>query len=130
MTVCGEALEEGDTSPVQLVDVSQQTPTRTTSPYGSWPSPVKAEDLLAGIPPGAPELDEAGLYWLELRPSEQGRTTLMYARRGEEPRALTPTDLNVRSRVHEYGGGAYWRSEETIFFSNFWDGRVHRQARD
>jgi dipeptidyl aminopeptidase/acylaminoacyl peptidase len=129
MIVCGEALEEGEFSPVQLVDVSQQTPPRTTSPYGSWPSPVKAEDVIAGIPPSAPEPDGEGLYWLELRPSEQGRTTLMYARRGEEARALTPRELNVRSRVHEYGGGAYWRDGETIFFSNFWDGRVYRQAR-
>jgi dienelactone hydrolase len=90
---------------------------------------VKAEDLIAGIPPSAPEPDGEGLYWLELRPGEQGRSTLMYARRGEEPRALTPRELNVRSRVHEYGGGAYWRDGETIFFSNFWDGRVYRQSR-
>jgi dipeptidyl aminopeptidase/acylaminoacyl peptidase len=130
MIVCGEALEEGESSLVQLVDVSQQTPTRTTSPYGSWPSPVKAEDLIAGIPPSAPEPDGEGLYWLELRPSEDGRTTLVYARRGESPRALTPRELNVRSRVHEYGGGASWRDGDTIYFSNFWDGRVYRQERD
>jgi dipeptidyl aminopeptidase/acylaminoacyl peptidase len=128
MTVCGEALEGGESSPVQLVNVGQQTPTRTASPYGSWPSPVKPEDLIAGIPPGAPDPDGQGLYWLELRPDEQGRTTIMYARRGGEPRSLTPRELNARSRVHEYGGGAYWRDGETVFFSNFWDGRVYRQA--
>jgi dienelactone hydrolase len=129
MTVCGEALEGQQSSPVQLVRVGQQTPTRTASPYGSWPSPVKPEDLIAGIPPGAPDADGEGLYWLELRPDERGRTALMYARRGEEePRLLTPPELNVRSRVHEYGGGAYWRDGTTIFFSNFWDGRVYRQS--
>ena len=127
MIVCGEALEGGEFSPVELVDVSQQTPAKTTSPYGSWPSPVKPEDLIAGIPPFAPDPDGEGLYWLELRPDEQGRSTLLYARRGQEPRSLTPRELNVRSRVHEYGGGAYWRDGETIFCSNFWDGRVYRQ---
>jgi dipeptidyl aminopeptidase/acylaminoacyl peptidase len=128
MLVCGEALEGQQSSLVQLEYVGQQTPTRTASPYGSWPSLLKPEDLIAGIPPGAPDPDGEGLYWLELRPNERGRTALMYARRGEEPRLLTPPELNVRSRVHEYGGGAHWRDGATVFFSNFWDGRCYRQS--
>jgi dipeptidyl aminopeptidase/acylaminoacyl peptidase len=110
--------------------VNQQTSARTVSPFGSWRSPVTPADLVAAIPPSAPDLDSGGIYWLEVRPEEDGRASLVYRARGAEPKALTPRDLNVRSRVHEYGGGAYWRDGVTIYFSNFWDGRVFRQARD
>jgi dipeptidyl aminopeptidase/acylaminoacyl peptidase len=91
---------------------------------------LRREDVIAGIPPDTPDPDGNGLYWSELRPDEGGRTTLVYARRGEQPRPLTPRNLNVRSRVHEYGGGAFWRDGDTIYFSNYWDGRVFRQQRD
>ena len=30
----------------------------------------------------------------------------------------------MRSRVHEYGGGAYWRHGDTVWCSNFADGRA------
>ena len=46
------------------------------------------------------------LYWLEQRPQEQGRTTLL-RRTGPDapPEELTPGPWNLRSRVHDYGGG-------------------------
>jgi dipeptidyl aminopeptidase/acylaminoacyl peptidase len=37
-----------------------------------------------------------------------------------------PEGFNVRTRVHEYGGGAYWRHEDVVFASSFADGRVFR----
>ena len=40
---------------------------------------------------------------------------------------ITPQGFNVRSRVHEYGGGAYTVSQGVVFFSNFADQRVYRQ---
>jgi dipeptidyl aminopeptidase/acylaminoacyl peptidase len=56
-----------------------------------------------------PLLQGGRLFWLEQRPHEGGRTTLLVAP-PEHPEAaveLTPGDWNLRSRVHEYGGGAY-----------------------
>ena len=53
-----------------------------------------------------PRLDGGRLLWLEQRPHEQGRTTLML-RAGGAALELTPAPWNLRSRVHEYGGGAY-----------------------
>ena len=38
-----------------------------------------------------------------------------------------PSGFNVRTRVHEYGGGAYIVDGETIFFSNFQDQRLYRR---
>ena len=40
---------------------------------------------------------------------------------------VTPPGFNVRTRVHEYGGGAYTVDDGTIYFSNFADQRIYRQ---
>ena len=54
-----------------------------------------------------PRLLDGVLYWLEQRPHEGGRTTLL-RRLGPDqaPEELTPGSWNLRSRVHEYGGGS------------------------
>ena len=62
-----------------------------------------------------PQLLAGQLHWLEQRPDQQGRTTLMRRPFGVEtggatasPPAeeLTPGGWNLRSRIHGYGGGA------------------------
>ena len=48
------------------------------------------------------------LIWLEQRPQERGRTTALIRRFGDSeatPQELTPAPCNLRSRVHDYGGG-------------------------
>ena len=48
------------------------------------------------------------LLWLEQRPQERGRTTALirpFANSAAEPVELTPAPINLRSRVHDYGGG-------------------------
>ena len=45
-----------------------------------------------------------------------------------QPADLTPPPFNVRTRVHEYGGGAWLVREGTVYFSNFADGRLYRLA--
>jgi dipeptidyl aminopeptidase/acylaminoacyl peptidase len=40
---------------------------------------------------------------------------------------LTPAGFNVRTRVHEYGGGAWLPCAEAVLFSNFSDQRLYRQ---
>ena len=39
---------------------------------------------------------------------------------------VTPPPYNVRSRVHEYGGGSYVVAGGVVVFSNFDDGRLYR----
>ena len=53
-----------------------------------------------------PRLLGGVLYWLEQRPAEQGRTTLMARQADGRTREITAGDWNLRCRVHEYGGGA------------------------
>jgi len=92
---------------------------KRTAPYGAWESPVTT-DLVAGktVGLGALQADQGALYWLESRPSESGRSVLV--RRGPDGRIadLTPAPLNVASRVHEYGGGAYLASDGRVVFSD------------
>ncbi len=93
----------------------------TIAPYGSWESPVRAADLAASPTLASPDPADDGVYWLESRPAEGGRSALVL-----DGRDAVPDDFYVRSRVHEYGGGAYWRDGRTIFFSHFADGRLYR----
>ena len=55
------------------------------------------------------------LLWLEQRPAEGGRTTLLLGggAAGAAPRELTPGPWNLRSRVHAYGGGAWCLEGDT-----------------
>ena len=58
--------------------------------------------------PKEPMLAQGRLFWLEQRPQENGRTTLMgRGARGTPPQDLTPGPWNLRSRIHGYGGGVY-----------------------
>ncbi len=101
----------------------------TSHAYGNWRSPLQAEEIAAGAI-ALRELRAHGntLYWLESRPAEQGRTTLMALRSGERPIELTPEPFNVRTRAHEYGGGAYLACEQGVFFANWSDQRIYRIA--
>ena len=96
--------------------------TKRQAPCGAWTSPITAAVVAAGATPlSALVLDGASLYWLEGRASEAGRSTLV-GPSGE----LTPAPFNVRSKVHEYGGGAYTVADGTAWFSHHADGRLYR----
>jgi len=86
--------------------------TRTSPPEPGprdLPEPLAAA-LVEGRTPSfkEPLLRDGRLLWLEQRPQEQGRTTLMLRPAGGAAAIeLTPSPTNLRSRVHEYGGGVY-----------------------
>lgn len=74
-----------------------------------------------------PDIVDEDVYWLEGNPTEGGRTTVVRLARDGSRTELTPAPLYVRTRVHEYGGGAYLAWHRTVFFSNFADQRLYRQ---
>jgi dipeptidyl aminopeptidase/acylaminoacyl peptidase len=98
----------------------------TARPYGTWPSALGA-DAISRIPGAFDGLSIAWprVRWLESRPAEGGRVGLVEWRDGEV-RELTPDTFNVRTRVHEYGGGASWSHGETAYCSEFSDSRLYR----
>src|SRR5207244_3816254 len=70
---------------------------------------------------------EAGrLRWLEYRADEGGRGVLVEQLDGGDPRDVSPPGFNVRTRVHEYGGGAAWVQGEKAFCASFDDSRLYR----
>jgi len=98
---------------------------KTTLPYGSWPSPISAEALVEGVVSlSGLASDGETVFWLEGRPEEGGRTVLV-AHAGGKTEALTPLPYNVRSRVHEYGGGAYTVGDDGVYFVNFEDQNLY-----
>ena len=99
---------------------------KQAAPCGAWTSPITAGVVAAGASPlSQVMLDGKDVYWLAGRASEGGRTTLL-RRRGEAVEELTPGPFNVRTRVHEYGGGAALVADGTVWFSHFADNRVYR----
>jgi dipeptidyl aminopeptidase/acylaminoacyl peptidase len=98
------------------------------SPYGSWRSPITADAIVAGvIGLGQIQLDGDDIYWIEQRPAEAGRNVVVRRRAGETIEDVTPPDYNARTRVHEYGGGAFLVHQGTVWFTNFKDQRLYRQ---
>ena len=115
---------------------------RHVLPYGTWPSPISAERVASqSVRLGAVGVDGDDIYWIEGRPQEAGRNVLV-RRRSAPPSPggfgaassvhdVIPSGFNVRSRVHEYGGGAYVVDRGNVYFSNFTDQRIyHVEAND
>lgn len=104
------------------------------APFGSWESPLTAGVIIAAsVGLGGPAFAGGDLWWSELRPDEGGRVQIV--RSGPDgPVDVLPEGFSARTRVHEYGGGAWWLhgdrdepgSDVTLFFANWADQRLYR----
>ena len=94
------------------------------APYGTWKSAITPSVITgASVSLSAVTLAGSDLYWLEQRPLEAGRSVLVH--NGVD---VTPPGLSVRSRVHEYGGGAYTLAGNDVIFVNDTDQQLYRNA--
>ncbi|HZG52034.1 MAG TPA: S9 family peptidase [Pyrinomonadaceae bacterium] len=101
------------------------------APYGSWKSPLTADLIVQGaVGLSMVKTDGEDVYWLELRPSDGGRTCIVRRTPDGAQRDMTPPPFNARTRVHEYGGGDFVVHRGAIYFSNFSDQRLYRQTPD
>ncbi len=101
------------------------------SPYGFWSSPITS-DLVVGDTVRLEQvaIDGDAVWWSETQPQKQGRTFVYRAGKDGNPERVTPDDANafsVRTRAHEYGGGAFLVSGGAVIFSNNGDQRFYRQ---
>ncbi|HSB70145.1 MAG TPA: S9 family peptidase [Candidatus Methylomirabilis sp.] len=95
--------------------------------YGSWKSPISAAQIASDTLTLAEiRLDGEDIYWLEARPVEGGRNVVVRRRADGTIEDCIPEGFDARTRVHEYGGGAYLVAEGTLYFSNFADQRLYR----
>lgn len=96
-------------------------------PYGSWPSPISAALIVEqAVSIGEVAVGVEDVWWSELRPAEGGRVAVVRQRPGGEPVDVLPEGFSARTRVHEYGGGAWWLHDEVLFFTNWADQRLYR----
>src|SRR5690348_1949978 len=99
--------------------------------YGSWASPITSDLVTAdAVRLDQVMLDGADIYWTESQPEKKGRYLLYKERAGGSVEAVMPDDApawNVRTRVHEYGGGAFTVADGVVAFSNYADQRLYHQ---
>jgi dipeptidyl aminopeptidase/acylaminoacyl peptidase len=99
--------------------------TVTPAAGGSWRSPLSARRIAGDtVSFGHVAFDHDDLYWSESRPREGGRQTVMRRREGRAEEIL-PAPWSARSRVHEYGGGAFAVFDGVVYFCHHPDQRVY-----
>jgi dipeptidyl aminopeptidase/acylaminoacyl peptidase len=95
--------------------------------YGSWTSPITAELLVATAATVTEvQVSEGTTWWSEARPSEAGRVQIVRLADGGDQSDVIPAGWSARTRVHEYGGGAWWVWGPTLFFVSWDDQRLYR----
>lgn len=89
------------------------------APYGSWSSPITS-DLIAAHPIrlGDVAVDGETIYWIEARPSEQGRCVIVKQDADGTISDVLKPPFSARTLVHEYGGGALFAHAGHVYFSN------------
>jgi len=101
------------------------------APCGSWLSPITAARVAAGVRPvSAPRIVDGRVLYLQALPEEGGRLAVAAVGADGARHVLTAAPFNARSRVHEYGGGAYAAAGDTVWFSNHADNLVYAQVGD
>lgn len=96
------------------------------APYGFWKSPITSEWIASAVVRLLQiAVDGEDLYWLEGRPTEGGRSVLVRQTPDEQTADVTPPSFNVRTRVHEYGGGAFAVREGVVYFVHDADQRLY-----
>ncbi|MFJ7311167.1 S9 family peptidase [Pseudomonas sp. NPDC098747] len=100
--------------------------TRASSPKAEPFSAAQA--VAAGMDFAELQLGTNGLFWNEYRP-EDAACRIWHWRDGVA-KCLTPTGFSVRSRVYEYGGGAFCLTPDGLVFVNETDQQLYRQTLD
>lgn len=100
--------------------------TRASSPRAEPFSASQA--VAAGMDFAELQLGANGLFWNEYRP-EDAACRIWYWRDGVA-KCLTPNGFSVRSRVYEYGGGAFCLTPDGVVFVAEADQQLYRQTLD
>ena len=110
------------------------TDEKNIAPYGSWGSPITTELIVAdSIGIGDVALHGDDIYWTELRPADNARNVVVRRTPDGAVSDVTPAGFSARTRVHEYGGGAFCVADadgggSAVYFSNFADQQLYRQT--
>ncbi|SFP92532.1 Dipeptidyl aminopeptidase/acylaminoacyl peptidase [Geodermatophilus dictyosporus] len=104
-------------------------PTPPPLPHGGWPTPVTSELVVrAAARLGEVLVDGDDVWWSESRPAEGGRSALLRRSADGTVTDVLPPPWDARTRVHEYGGGAWTVAGGVLWFASFDDQRLYRLA--
>lgn len=93
------------------------------APFGTWKSPISSDTVASGgVRFYEMQADQEFLYWLELSPQNKGRVSLVRYDGKETPLLQ---EVSVRTRVHEYGGGAFFAQKGELLYSNDADSQLY-----
>lgn len=107
---------------------NQNAASKSTASYGCWDSPLTAQLIFAARQtPSHPLPWREGVLFLLTMPEEGNAFALMFTDLAGKATRISPVGMNVRTRVHEYGGLAYACSDDQIFYCNFADQEIYRQ---
>lgn len=97
---------------------------RTEAVFGSWSSPITADMLVSGAK-GINEVipDGSSVWWAESRPEEGGRVAIM-CWQDDSTTEVSPPSANVRTLMHEYGGGSWWVENGVLWYVDYSDQRL------
>ena len=115
---------------------SPQRPSRdkalsAVTPYGLWPSPIDAEQVACQATAyDAVHTSGEAVYWLETRSSQDGRAVVVRWTEDTGAADAVPAGFDVGSRVHEYGGGAYFPAGTVLFACSQGEQRLYRVDQD
>ena len=101
----------------------------TVSPHGAWASPITTDLVTrsaAAIGDVRVDPVTGTVWWSESRPDEGGRITLVRRNHDGATVEILDPPWSARTRVHEYGGGAWWTHADTVWFASWTDQRLHR----
>lgn len=108
-------------------DSSMLHPSAEVLPYGFWPSDWSAEAAAAASRDFAElRAGQGGLFDRKYDPAE-GRCSLWFWQAGQAC-CVTPAGYSVRSRVYEYGGGAFCLTGQGLAFVNEADQQIYLQT--
>ena len=99
--------------------------------YGHWNSPLSAEKVFQASETVSylrPCVN--GVFFLLSMPQEGNSMALMFRSDDGRLTRVSSASINVRSRVHEYGGLPYAFTDDCVFYCNFHDQAVLKQPFD
>ncbi len=100
---------------------------KSVLPFGSWPSSITVEMVAMGsVSISSPRISDKNIYWIESRATEKGRLVIMHCDESNVIQEINPAPFNARTKVHEYGGGAYVVNEASIYFNHFTDNQIYQ----
>ena len=94
--------------------------TKQKAAFGSWKSPITTDLMLRdSVGLGEISIFDKSVYWIEMRPQENGRYVVVKRAPDGQQTDVIPPEFNARTRVHEYGGGSYLMTDRGLVFTNF-----------